>query len=66
MNKAQHGQGRRGDTNNKAPESERAARALATIAKKLDKHMSVEYTVNELIREARDPMNLAVIFVGEY
>jgi ataxia telangiectasia mutated family protein len=44
---------------------EAADRALSSVARKLDKSLSVESTVNELIAEATDPMNLATIFYGE-
>lgn len=43
---------------------EAADRALSGVARKLDKSLSVEYTVNQLIAEARDPVNLGAIFVG--
>ncbi|KAF8659897.1 hypothetical protein AX16_001781 [Volvariella volvacea WC 439] len=43
---------------------EAADRALSGVARKLDKSLSVEYTVNELIAEATDPLNLASIFYG--
>jgi serine-protein kinase ATM len=45
---------------------EAADRALSSVARKLDKALSVEYTVNELIAEATDPVNLATIFSGAY
>ena len=43
---------------------ESADRALSSVARKLDKGLSVESTVNELIAEATDPLNLATIFYG--
>ncbi|KAJ7442296.1 hypothetical protein FB451DRAFT_1440423 [Mycena latifolia] len=43
---------------------EAADRALTSVARKLDKAMSVEYTVNELLAEATDPMRLATIWYG--
>ncbi|KAF8906302.1 hypothetical protein CPB84DRAFT_1844550 [Gymnopilus junonius] len=43
---------------------EAADRALNSVARKLDKSLSVESTVNELIAEATDPSNLATIFHG--
>lgn len=43
---------------------EAADRALAGVARKLDKALSVEYTVNELIAEATDIVNLANIYQG--
>ncbi|KAF8216514.1 hypothetical protein K438DRAFT_1953444 [Mycena galopus ATCC 62051] len=43
---------------------EAADRALSGVARKLDKGMSVEYTVNELLAEATDPMRLATIWYG--
>ena len=45
---------------------EAADRALSTVARKLDKTLSVEYTVNELITEASDPANLALMYIGEW
>lgn len=45
---------------------EAADRALAGVARKLDKALSVEYTVNELIAEATDIVNLATIYHGEF
>jgi ataxia telangiectasia mutated family protein len=42
---------------------EAADRALSSVARKLDKSLSVQSTVNELIAEATDPMNLATLFV---
>ena len=44
---------------------EAADRALSSVARKLDKSLSVEYTVNELIAEATDLPNLANIYHGE-
>jgi hypothetical protein len=44
---------------------EAADRALSGVARKLDKGMSVEYTVNELIADATDQMKLATIWHGE-
>jgi serine-protein kinase ATM len=44
---------------------EAADRALTTVARKLDRALSTEYTVNDLIAEATDPTNLACMFVGE-
>ncbi|EJT96604.1 hypothetical protein DACRYDRAFT_120031 [Dacryopinax primogenitus] len=44
---------------------ENADRALKSVADKLDKSLSVEYTVNRLINEARDPWNLSQIYSGE-
>ena len=43
---------------------EKADRILGTIRGKLRDDLSVEYTVNQLIQEARDVENLAKIFVG--
>jgi len=43
---------------------ESADRALSSVSRKLDKALSVEYTVNELIAEATDLFNLASIFTG--
>ncbi|KAI0630512.1 hypothetical protein C8Q77DRAFT_1063237 [Trametes polyzona] len=44
---------------------EAADRALSAVARKLDKTLSVEYTVNELITEAADPTNIALMYIGE-
>ena len=46
-------------------EDEAADRALNGVARKLDKSLSVEYTVNELITEATDESNLAQMFAGK-
>lgn len=43
---------------------EAADRALSSVARKLDKSLSVEYTINQLIADATDPYNLARIFCG--
>lgn len=45
-------------------EDEAADRALNGVARKLNKALSVEYTVNELIAEATDVTNLALMFAG--
>lgn len=44
---------------------EAADRALSSVARKLDRSLSVESTVNELLAEATDPLNLATIFHGK-
>ena len=44
---------------------EAADRALSSVTCKLDKSLSVEYTVNQLIAEATDLVNLALMFVGK-
>jgi ataxia telangiectasia mutated family protein len=49
-----------------APVNEAADRALNAVARKLDKSLSVEYTVNELIAEATDIVNLATIYHGTW
>lgn len=41
-----------------------ADRALTVVAKKLSKSLSVTATVNELIQQAMDERNLAVLFCG--
>lgn len=41
-----------------------ADRALRSVKTKLDKSLSVEYSVNELIAIAIDPANLCMIFSG--
>ena len=43
---------------------EAADRALSTVMRKLDKTLSVQFTVNELISEATDVANLARMFSG--
>jgi ataxia telangiectasia mutated family protein len=43
---------------------EAADRALTTVGRKLDRGLSTEYTVNELIAEATDSVNLACMFIG--
>ena len=43
---------------------EEAERALTVVRKKLSKSLSVTATVNELIEQATDPKNLAVLFAG--
>ena len=43
---------------------EAADRALTTVGRKLDRGLSTEYTVNELIAEATDSANLACMFIG--
>ena len=52
------------DSTASAPVNEAADRALNSVARKLDKSLSVEYTVNELIAEATDIVNLATIYHG--
>lgn len=42
-----------------------ADRALTVVAKKLSKTLSVGATVNELIQQASDVGNLAVLYAGE-
>lgn len=44
--------------------SELATSALDRVRTKLLSNQSVEYTVNELIRTATDPVNLATIYHG--
>lgn len=41
-----------------------ADRALATVLNKLSTNLSVEYSVNELIQQARSERNLALLFSG--
>ncbi|CUA74607.1 ataxia telangectasia mutated family protein [Rhizoctonia solani] len=45
-------------------EAEAAERAILSVSRKLDTSMSVEYTVNDLIATATDPVNLSQLFVG--
>ena len=51
---------------NSGSEDEAADRALNGVARKLDKSLSVEYTVNELISGAMDVVNLAKMYYGEF
>lgn len=44
---------------------EAADRALSSVMRKLDKTLSVQFTVNELIAEATDVTNLAQMYHGE-
>lgn len=44
---------------------EAADRALSAVSRKLDKTLTVEFTVNELIAEATDVGNLALMYMGE-
>jgi hypothetical protein len=46
--------------------SELATQALDRVRTKLLNTISVEYTVNELIQTATDPVNLATIFHGVF
>lgn len=43
---------------------DKAERVLARIRQKLGHELSVEYSVNQLIQEARDPEHLAKIYIG--
>lgn len=43
-----------------------ADRALATVLNKLSTSLSVEYSVNELIQQARSVQNLALLFSGTF
>jgi ataxia telangiectasia mutated family protein len=43
---------------------EAADRALSSVARKLDKALSVEYTVNQLVTAATSTTNLSLIFYG--
>ncbi|KAL4065878.1 hypothetical protein V8B97DRAFT_1932474 [Scleroderma yunnanense] len=52
------------DLDLKSGTDEAADRALSAVARKLDKSLSIEYTVNELIAEAKDTVNLATIYHG--
>lgn len=51
---------------NTANEPSEADRALTVVAKKLSKTLSVTATVNELIQQATDEKNLAVLYCGMY
>jgi hypothetical protein len=52
-------------TNVEASVQERADRVLSRIRGKLGHDLSVEYTVNQLIQQARDTENLAKIYQGK-
>ena len=52
------------DRSEKKDEEGEADRALTIVAKKLSKSLSVEATVNELIQQAMDERNLALLFAG--
>lgn len=60
------GDGAAGDGGKQARKDEpgEADRALTVVAKKLSKSLSVTATVNELIQQAMDERNLAVLFCG--
>lgn len=47
-------------------EPSEADRALTVVAKKLSKTLSVTATVNELIQQATDEKNLAVLYCGMF
>ncbi|KAF1815065.1 hypothetical protein P152DRAFT_412160 [Eremomyces bilateralis CBS 781.70] len=51
-------------SSNKPDEAGEASRALSAVEKKLTKDLSVAATVNELIQQATDAQNLAVLFAG--
>lgn len=44
---------------------ESADRALSSVSRKLDKSLSVEYTVNQLVADATDPVNLSHMYSGK-
>lgn len=44
---------------------EAADRALSSVDRKLDKSLSVEYTVNQLVADAMDPVNLSHMYSGK-
>ena len=44
---------------------EAADRALNSVSRKLDKSLSVEYTVNRLIADATDSVNLSHMYSGK-
>ncbi|KAG6865916.1 hypothetical protein C0993_007779 [Termitomyces sp. T159_Od127] len=45
---------------------EAADRALSSVSRKLDKSLSVQTVVSQLIREATDSVNLALMFEGAH
>ena len=44
---------------------EAADRALSSVSRKLDKSLSVEYTVNQLVADAMDSVNLSHMYSGK-
>lgn len=46
-------------------EEEAADRALSSVARKLDKALSVQYTVNQLVTDATHDDNLGIIYSGK-
>jgi len=50
--------------NTSQPDSIEAERAILIVSRKLANTLSVEATVNELIREARSTENLALLYCG--
>jgi ataxia telangiectasia mutated family protein len=44
---------------------EAADRALSSVSRKLDKSLSVEYTVNQLVADATDSVNLSHMYSGK-
>jgi ataxia telangiectasia mutated family protein len=50
---------------NSGTAEEAADRALSSVMRKLDKSLSVECAVNELIAEATDINNLGALFCGK-
>lgn len=55
-----------GAAKKEANEESEAERALLVVSKKLSKTLSVGATVSELIREATDERNLALLFSGKH
>ncbi|KAI9851515.1 MAG: Serine/threonine-protein kinase tel1 [Thelocarpon superellum] len=58
------GESRKSDSKRESNEPSEADRALTIVAKKLSKTLSVTATVNELIQQATDERNLAVLYCG--
>lgn len=44
---------------------EAADRALSSVSRKLDRSLSVEYTVNQLVADAMDSVNLSHMYSGK-
>ena len=61
--RAQRKEASKAGTKDKSEEGE-ADRALTVVRKKLSKSLSVAATVNELIQQATDERNLALLFAG--
>jgi serine-protein kinase ATM len=66
LNPASETTGARAKTKDVVNEPSEADRALTVVKKKLSKTLSVTATVNDLINQASDERNLAVLYSGEW